>query len=68
MRDLFSGCVHVRACVYTCRSRLGMSICGCVRNVDLLMVRNWNITDTCITRGRRWRTEVEGGIMTFIGD
>ena len=37
MRNLFSGCAYVHTCIHTCRSRLGMSICGCteIRNVNL---------------------------------
>ena len=65
MRDLFSGCMYVRTYVAVT-----------LRNVNLwsrsecqfaLTLRNdLSVTDTCVTRGRRWRTELGG--MMFLGD
>ena len=49
IRDLFLGCAYVR----TCRSRLGMSICGHAWNVNLRSCpgpRTQASLDTCITR------------------
>ena len=63
MRDLFSGCAYVRTYVavtlrnVNLRSCLGMSIYADPQESG--------VTETCITRGRRWRMELGG---TFLGD
>ena len=63
MRDLFSGCAYVRTYVavtlrnVNLRSCLGMSIYA--------NPQESGVTETCITRGRRWRMELGG---TFLGD
>ena len=54
MRDLFSGSVYVRTYV----RGLGMSICA--------HAQKSGITETCITQGCQWRTELVG--TTFLGD